>query len=75
MRVLMPSRFRDIRPLREGRAIKTFIAADSSLEKSTVVVKLFRKRYCNIDRSLAEGAISLFMGMRHPCLCEFSIPA
>src|SRR5690349_2874004 len=65
MRGLIPSRFTDIKILRETRATRTFSATDKYFDEPIVLVKHFRRRYFDVNRLETERVISAFMGLRH----------
>jgi serine/threonine protein kinase len=65
MRGLIPSRFTDIKILRETRATRTFSASDKYFDEPIVLVKHFRRRYFDVNRLETERVISAFVGLRH----------
>ena len=68
MRSATPSRFKVVRMLRETRSMQTFVGLDVSNDNETVLVKIFRRRHVEWERSQVDRILWLFRGIRHPHL-------
>src|SRR2546425_8043798 len=65
MKVLVPDRFNVIRILREDAESKTFLASDSVLNRTDVLIKIVRRGYFNRSMDSLVQKVSWFSGIRH----------
>src|SRR5215831_17710154 len=65
MRTGVPDRYRILKTLRDVGPHLTVVATDLSLPQSNILIKTFRKAFCNFDRAQIDERLSWFMGMKH----------
>src|SRR5262245_7356483 len=63
-------RFQITRDLRVDKNQRVFIADDLVLERSNVIVRVFRRGLCTSDRDLLPSFFSWYQGMHHPHLAR-----
>src|SRR5437870_375531 len=65
MKIVVPDRFNIISVFREDAESKTFLASDSVLDRTDVLVKIVRKDHFNRSLDSLVQQVSWFSGIRH----------